>query len=83
MRSNFRTTILLLIFRRLFLSRKIGQSSSTNWPRGIKEDLFNYGNIVALFATTDNSDESDMSPYSVDWIVVPFGIVTLGPSIIL
>ena len=62
-----------------FLFKRIEHPSSANYPRNIKEELFNSGMMFAVDASFDRSDDKGISPFCVELMTLPSGIITSGP----
>ena len=75
----FSIILLFFIANNVFLLSRIAQSSSHNWPSDINDELVSLGNIIAVFAAFDKSDDSGNCPRLVDEMSSLLGKSTDGP----
>ena len=72
-------TFLSFIARSTFLCSTTKQSSSHNCPNDINDELDNFGNICAVFASADKSGDIGNCPFLVEVMIALFGSSTAGP----
>ena len=65
---------------RYFLSRKIAQSPSHNYPKESNDKLANLGKIITVLAACDKEADKESWLFLVEAIVSLFGNSTEGPG---